>query len=77
MSLPRDLDDYDDKELYDELLRRNKQRALGHCDYCKRGVSLSPCKYPMRHQVMEDSYGFYNIQFNLLNAIKESGGGLT
>ncbi len=36
MSYPRDLDDYSDDELINELARRCAERSKGNCDYCRR-----------------------------------------
>ena len=34
MSYPRDLDEYSDDELKEELARRNAVREQGNCSYC-------------------------------------------
>lgn len=46
-----DLDEYEEKELADELARRQLRRENGLCDYCgnKAGVSI------LRHK--QDTYG--------------------
>lgn len=36
MGYPRDLEDYEDKELVIELAKRCAERSLGNCAYCRR-----------------------------------------
>lgn len=49
MGYPRDIDDYSDDELLDELRRREDMRARGLCDYCKSEVTAAPCRHRDRH----------------------------
>lgn len=49
MSYPKDLEDYSDDELKNELMRRDQARRNGLCDYCMRPYMLRPCKYLGRH----------------------------
>jgi hypothetical protein len=52
MSYPRDLDDYSDKELMDELNRRYISRQGRNCDYCHRPLGSRPaCRHPARHRL--------------------------
>lgn len=45
----RDLAEYEDKQLTDELNRRIRLRRQCLCDYCGRPSSTKPCKFPHRH----------------------------
>jgi len=49
MSYPRDLEEYSEVELQDELKRRQNARDHGFCDYCGRRFDTPPCKFPWRH----------------------------
>lgn len=49
MSYPKDLDEYTDAQLREELARREQARAEGRCDYCGRGNAASACRFPNRH----------------------------
>jgi len=49
MSYSRDLDEYSDEELREELGRRAKLAKKGRCTYCKRPVTASHCRFPERH----------------------------
>ncbi len=49
MSYPRDLEDYDDDELFAELKVRAKARLQGKCDYCKQTPEKEACRYADRH----------------------------
>jgi len=50
MSYPRDLDEYTDQELSEELTARAARRYLGTCDYCSRFKDQGvPCRFPRRH----------------------------
>lgn len=51
MGYSKDLDEYDEQELRNELDRRRKLREQGICDYCNKDGSTSPCKFPHRHSV--------------------------
>lgn len=55
MSYPRDLDEYNEQELLDELKRRAGARARGVCDYCGRYCDTPPCRFPVRHQMGIDN----------------------
>ena len=51
MSYPRDLDEYTEKELNDELILRDARQKVGLCDYCNRQINSEPvCKFPKRHR---------------------------
>ena len=50
MSFPKDLDEYAETELQDELVNRAKARTKGVCDYCGRRPSEPVCKFPERHK---------------------------
>lgn len=50
MSYPRDLDEYSENELLEEIERRRTVRERGLCDYCGRKPTTSPCKFPERHR---------------------------
>lgn len=50
MSFPRDLDEFGEDELVDELRRRFEARREGKCDYCGRPHDARPpCKFSGRH----------------------------
>lgn len=49
MSLVKTLDEYTEKELQQELLRRVELRAAGKCDYCERYSGTTDCRFPDRH----------------------------
>lgn len=50
VSYPRDIDDITDVELVAEIVRRNRLRKEGRCDYCKAQARVTnPCGYPERH----------------------------
>jgi hypothetical protein len=50
MSYMRDLDEYTERELYNELDRRQEKRDAGFCDYCGRLPCQPSCKFPERHK---------------------------
>ena len=50
MSYPRDLDEYTDDELTNEIRRRAEHRRLGQCHYCGRPVTAEPCKFKNLHR---------------------------
>jgi len=50
MSLPISLDEYTEVELRAELMKRERLRAKGLCDYCERRPDESPCRFPGRHK---------------------------
>lgn len=50
MGYRRDLDEYSDEELVQELNRREALRAIGKCDYCQRASNTAPCRFVKRHQ---------------------------
>lgn len=50
MSYHKDLDEYTDTELRQELARREAAVTEGICDYCGRGGLVEPaCMFPNRH----------------------------
>lgn len=49
MSYPKDLNEYTDIELLEELGGRAESRAGGRCDYCGRLPIEPECKFPGRH----------------------------
>lgn len=51
MSYPKDIDDYEDKDLLAELALRAMRRERGVCDYCRRFSNDPPCKFPARHRM--------------------------
>jgi hypothetical protein len=50
-----DLDEYEEKDLVDEIARRRRLRMQGLCDYCERPSDSPPCKFPERHRKGEPS----------------------
>ena len=44
------LDEYDEEELKDELVRRKNMRVNGYCDYCEHEPTEPFCKFPQRHK---------------------------
>lgn len=50
MSYPRDLDEFEDIELFQEIERRKDDRAKGLCDYCHRAYTTSACRFADRHR---------------------------
>lgn len=57
MSYPRDLDEYDDEDLQEELDRRAELKKKGLCTYCKRKVTASACRFPERHKAGKNGKG--------------------
>ena len=51
MGYPKELDEYMDCDLLDELARRDRLQRLGRCDYCGRSGLDDPCIRPLRHAV--------------------------
>jgi hypothetical protein len=49
MGYPRDLDEYTEDELIDELNKRIGLHEKGKCGYCERKPTTTPCKFPDRH----------------------------
>lgn len=50
MSYSKDLDEYTEDELLEELHRRKQLNAQGKCDYCGRPAECTvACKFPARH----------------------------
>lgn len=49
MSYPRDLDEYSDEELREEIARREDCRARGVCDYCGKNGNAPKCRFKNRH----------------------------
>ncbi len=50
MSYHKDLDEYTEHELRQELARREAAVTEGRCDYCGRPGLVEPaCKFPERH----------------------------
>lgn len=49
MSYPKDLDEYTEAQLQEELARREDVRAQGRCDYCGGLQTETSCKFPERH----------------------------
>ena len=48
----KDLDEYREVELLEELARRAQLRQYGRCDYCGRFRDEGePCKFPRRHML--------------------------
>ena len=75
MSYPRDLDDYSDEELINELARRCAERSKGNCDYCRRprtettisGVTrpTTACKHESRHKRDENQLRAHLIKMGV------------
>lgn len=49
MSYLKDLEEYTDAELEAEIRRRRSLMFQGLCSYCGRRPSLTPCRFPERH----------------------------
>lgn len=49
MSYMKDLDEYTEAELEQELAARARRRKYGRCDYCGRHPLTRPCRFPKRH----------------------------
>jgi hypothetical protein len=49
MSYFKELDEYTESQLREELSARASRRAAGLCDYCKRPPSTPACRFPQRH----------------------------
>lgn len=47
--LEKDLSEYDEMQLLNEISRRQAERAKGRCEYCGRSFRSEPCKFPERH----------------------------
>ena len=46
----KDLDEFTESQLKEELERRHQHRCIGMCDYCGRKAQSKPeCKFPKRH----------------------------
>lgn len=51
MIYPKDLDEYTESQLIEEVARRQGARLVGLCDYCGRSFNaVPPCKFPNRHK---------------------------
>jgi hypothetical protein len=50
VSYPKDLDEYTDEQLREELERREKATESGLCGYCGRLPTEPACKFPERHE---------------------------
>lgn len=51
MSYHKDLDEYFEEDLENEIARRRQARRTRLCDYCGRAQSVEPpCKFPRRHR---------------------------
>lgn len=57
MSYPRDLDEYDDEELKEELERRAELVKKKLCTYCERKVTAAACRFPERHKAGKGGKG--------------------
>lgn len=55
MSYPKNLDEYEDKELTAELERRIVARQKGQCDYCGHSPRSKPCRFVTRHLQLSPS----------------------
>lgn len=51
MSYHKDLDEYTEQQLKNELERRRSLRDEGKCDYCQQLGNTTDCKFPERHAV--------------------------
>jgi hypothetical protein len=51
VSYPKDLEDYTDQQLLEEILRRAKLRADGVCDYCGSPATKPTCAHVYRHKL--------------------------
>lgn len=49
MTYFKDLDEYSEEELLNELARRKSLQEQGCCDYCGRSGTSSSCKEKLRH----------------------------
>jgi hypothetical protein len=49
VSYPRDLDEYSDEELREEIARREDCRARGVCSYCGKNGNATKCRFKDRH----------------------------
>lgn len=49
MSYIKDLDEYTEKELLDELQHRKILQDQNLCDYCGRKSTEPVCRFPSRH----------------------------
>lgn len=61
VNMVKPLSEYTDRELYDELTRRDAIRMTGRCSYCERGelfCSDRPCKFSLsKHAGYEEGKG--------------------
>jgi hypothetical protein len=51
VSYHKELDEYTEQQLLDELERRRSLRDEGKCDYCQRLGNTTDCKFPERHAI--------------------------
>ena len=49
------LDEYTERILINELVKRKEKREKGLCDYCGRDPESSSCRFPKRHKIVYDS----------------------
>ena len=55
MSYPKDLYEYSDEDLEEEISRRKTYRSKGMCDYCLRpALSTKFCNKQRRHDIARD-----------------------
>lgn len=76
MSYPKDLDEYTEQEMREELARRMTNRDLGLCDYCGRPGKTPPCRMRDRHMKSIDwvtwrNESVENLQANMIKAARE------
>ena len=64
MSYPRDLDDYSDEELMQELNERQHRRHGRVCTYCGGGYDTPLCKHPDRHKPDARSLPFVRFEID-------------
>lgn len=57
MGTPKELDEYTEVELKEELKRRFKAKEKGRCDYCGRYPTDEACRFPERHVAVGVSNG--------------------
>lgn len=73
MSYYKDLDEYTEQELKDELERRRTLRDEGKCDYCQQYGNTILCKFPERHRIAQihwDTIGRFQVPPTIMDQFK-------
>ena len=62
MSYAKEITEFTDEQLTDELKRRDRCRRSGVCDYCEQPPHTTACRFPDRHVMAIDFKHVINLQ---------------